>query len=212
MGVRYIKKSPLIDNILGMKNALLISRTVILSLLLFISCNKDDIDSKINMLDTSDYFPLNIGDYHKLDFTPKRTIEKVVEIDGIEYFQQNSDYDTLFYRKTSDGKIYQKTKIQNEVLKFDLNAETGTSWNYKFDGSELIWNATLTSKNETIKVDNYTFENCYEFYYDIPQLADEEHIIRLAPGVGIVEEVYLGGSADRIIIREVKIHGVEIQF
>ena len=184
------------------------------SLFMLTSCEKDksDLDSKIDLLDSNDYFPLHTGDYWELDFIPKRTIDKEIEIDGIDYFQQNSEYGTIFYRKTSDGKIYQKTETGNEILKFDLNAEIGKAWTYKFDGSDFIWNATLTSKNETIELDNHTFFNCYRFYFDVPQLADEEHIIWLAPGVGIVEEASFGGTADRKKLNKAGINGVEIHF
>lgn len=198
-----------------MKKLLFIIYVLLVSILVIItSCEKDngDINSRIDLLDDNDYFPLHAGDYWELDFIPKRTIVGEIEINGVDYFQQNSEYDTIFYRKTSDGKVYQKTKTGNAILKFDLNAEIGETWTYKFDDSDFIWNATLTSKSETIELDNHTFSNCYRFYFDVPQLADEEHIKWLAPGVGIIEEAYLGGTADRKKLNKAGINGVEIQF
>lgn len=101
---------------------------VLVSSLFFItSCSKDkgNIEPNIDILDLTDYFPLHIGNYWELDFLPKRTIAEVKEFDGIYYFQQNSQNDTIFYRKTYDVKVYQKTKGKDEIIRFDLNAEVG---------------------------------------------------------------------------------------
>lgn len=183
--------------------------------MLNVSCKKDndnDIDSKLRMLDSNDYFPLHIGNSWSLDFIPERTISKVENLDGKDYYRLTSEYDTVFYRKSSDGKVYSRTKTTNEILKFDLNANVGDTWTYKSDKSNYTWNVTLTSKSEAVELNSYTFHNCYRFYFDVPQLADEELIILLAPGVGFVEEVYLGGTSDRKILKQVKISGIEIQF
>lgn len=188
---------------------LFVSTSILLS-----SCEKDnsELKYKIDLPDVNDYFPLHTGDCWELDFMPKRIIVGEIEINGVNYFQQNSEFNTIFYRKTSDGKIYKRTQNGNEILKFDLNAEIGETWTYKFDDSDLIWHATLTSKSATVELDNYTFSNCYAFFYDVPHLADEEHIIWLAPGVGIVEEAILGGTADRKKLNKAVISDVEIQF
>jgi len=76
----------------------------------------------------------------------------------------------------------------------------------------MVWYATLTSKTDTIHLDNYTFYNCYRFFFDIPMMADDEHVIWLAPDIGFVEETYFGGTADRKKLEAVQIDGVQIEF
>jgi len=186
---------------------------MVLCPLIFTSCKKDnDINSKLSMLESDNYFPLSVGNYWKLDYIPRRTIDKTEQLDGINYYRMISEYDTAYYRKSTDGKVYSRTKSTNEILKFDLKASVGDTWTYKVGNSEYTWDVTLTSKTDTIKLNNCTFNNCYRFYYDIPQLADEEYVVWLAPGVGFVEEFYLGGTADRKKILKASINNIEIEF
>jgi hypothetical protein len=62
-----------------------------------------------------------------------------------------------------------------------------------------------------LTIGDYVFENCYKFSYDIAPLADDEHLIWLAPGVGFIEENYSGGNGQNTLT-EVRINGVAIEF
>lgn len=189
----------------------IINSMLLFGLILFSSCEEEDNDVvlKINSLDQNDYFPMHLGNYWDFSFTSDRFMDITELIDGIYYYRVVTEHDTVFYRKTVDGKVYEKTKRSNEILKFDLNADEGDVW---ICDSENMMNASLISKNETIILDNHTFKNCYKYFFDSPQLVDEEYFIWLAPGVGFIEIQYLGGASTRILLKNVIINGVEIQF
>lgn len=71
---------------------------------------------------------------------------------------------------------------------------------------------TLISKTESIELNSSTLNNCYRFYFDIPEVADEEHVVWLDPVIGIVEEAYFGGILERRKLSKAKIDGVEVEF
>ena len=181
--------------------------------ILLVSCeSKDtrDIDSKLEMLTGAGYFPLHEGNFWELSSLGERTIDTTIQLDGYTWYRMVS-LDTVFYWSAGNGKIYKRTASTDEILKFDLNAEVGETWSYPA-GSGFHWNATLQSKCETVTLDNYEFRNCYKFFYDVPELADEEHSVWLAPDVGFVREEYLGGTSEQKILQKVIINGIEIEF
>lgn len=196
------------------KGIILITSVVLTGLLILASCAKEKADLEPNFLiDGKDYFPLQIGNYWKLSYEiikTTRTLDIEETVQETNYFRIISGRDTIYYRKTADGKIYEKSKISNEIIKFDLNAEVGHTWTY-IDYYTDIWNATLMSKNDTIIVGTHTFTNCYKYGYDIPQSADEEHIIWLAPDLGIIQEHWYGGFGTQKLT-SVKINGVVTVF
>jgi hypothetical protein len=79
-------------------------------------------------------------------------------------------------------------------------------------GDDHAWHVTLFSKDDTVKTGDYTFLNCYRFLFDIPEMADEERVVWLAPGIGFIEEFYPGGTADRKVLTKARIDDVEIAF
>lgn len=190
-------------------------------LLILASCVKDAV------VDSSqDYFPLQVGNFWELSIVGTRTIDQTVTLDGKDYYRMVSvrvwpngttSKDTAFYRKSSDGKVYQRgTKSTDEILKFDLTAVVGQPWSYAKDPTRSFnphpWNVTLNSNIDTTVVKNYTIENCYRYYFDLLQMADDEYNVWLAPGIGIVRERYSGGTPDRIAIKRARINGIERVF
>jgi hypothetical protein len=185
---------------------------VFLSIFSLSTCTKDDngIQSKID-LDAEDYFPLHINNYWQLSGFPVRSIAELKTIDNLEYYTMVSDEDTTYYRETTDGRVYQRTKASTEILRFDLGANEGDMWTYPDEDLHYEWNAVLSGKSETVIVGGRSFENCYRFSFDIPQMADDEHVVWLAPGIGFIEEYYSGGSG-QTLLTEARIDGVEIRF
>jgi|GEM_PF-1134885 len=205
-----------------MKSFLLINLIVVVTLLTFNSCKKTISTTDIN----DDYFPLAVGNYWELSHRGTYTVDQIVNIEGKQYFRVTFASnlsttlppirDTMYYRKTADGKVYKRDHATNEYLKFDFKATKGQSWNYKRENvpidDNFTWKATLKSVSDTLHLGNDIIENCYRYYFDIFQMADEEEIITLAPGIGIVKESYPGGWADRIALKKVKINGVVREF
>lgn len=159
---------------------------------LFVACETED----SYMWSTIDYFPLEAGNYWEykntspnIDYTERNTIGATVVLNNKIYWpikssSQNSP--VSYRRKSADGKVFYKDKDGDEYLKFDLNRNEGEEWQYKQGQNQTLWTAKLVSKSKTVKINEHTFKNCYHFSYDIPEVADEEHQIILAPGAGIV--------------------------
>jgi hypothetical protein len=181
------------------------------ALLALTSCESSESDNT-NILNGEDYFPLHVGNYWKLSGMPERLVDITETIDNTTYYRIVSSWDTTYYRKTDAGKIFERTKTTGEILKFDLAADAGQTWTYESNNPKYTWRATLLSKNETVELGQTTYKNCYRFYFDIPQMADDEHVIWLAPGIGFIEEYYSGGTAGRKALTKAKIDGVEIEF
>jgi hypothetical protein len=193
----------------------------LIGLVLLASCVKDTV-----LPAAVDYFPLQVGNYWVLSFGGTSTIDQIVTLNGIDYYRMihvqvwpNSSItkDTAFYRKTADGKVYQRgTKSSDEILKYDFGAASGQTWTYAIDPTTTFnphpMNVTLVSISDTVRLGNDTIRSSYRYYYDVPQTADEETIVWLAPGIGIVKKVYLGGTSDRIALTKAMINGVVKQF
>lgn len=191
--------------------------SLLIGLFVLASCTKD-----AALPVSVDYFPLQVGNFWEMSFVGTRTIDQIVTLDGKDYYRMVSvrvwksgtvTKDTVFYRKV-EGKVYQRgTKSTDEILRFDLSASSGQTWTYPKDPATTFnphpWNVTLRTVSDTVHLGNDTLRSCYRYLFDIPQSADEESNIYLAPGIGIVKEVWLGGSPDRIALKRSKINGIE---
>ncbi|RYU94697.1 hypothetical protein [Emticicia agri] len=146
------------------------------------------------------YLPLQVGNYWKMDKTDSRTVIETKVFDQKNYYAITTSYDTSYVRNEND-KIVEYYKGKTSV-RFDLTAEVNATWKYR------DYTVTLTSKTETITIGGQKIKNCYRFYFDIPALADEEHAIWLAPGIGFIQYECLGmcvGGKDKL--KEMKIDG-----
>jgi hypothetical protein len=192
---------------------LIISFIIALS---FIRCKKD---STVNQGD--DYFPLQVGNYWEFkafNGNPfKYQIDSIKNLEGKDYFRMLrsgfliSGTDTVYYRKDPASIVYERRRTTQEVLKVNLSVPVGTKWDYAIDShSGHKWWASLGSKTDTVKCSNYTFENCYRYFYNVEETADEEYWWFLAPGVGIVKDMNASFPASRLT--KAKINGVETEY
>jgi len=115
---------------------------LIICILLSVSCEKkkdNNIDSSLDLLTDKGYSPLQVGNYWHLSYLPERRIDTTEEIEGVAYYRMLSDQDTLYYRKSENGKIFRRTKDSDEIVKFDLSAEVGETWTYSSSNSGMVW-------------------------------------------------------------------------
>ena len=149
-----------------------------------LSCDKED----KKVIVTNDYLPLEIGNYWKLEYTDKTEVVGIKEINDKSYYALIFRSDTSYYRIESD-KIYVIEILDNEStesVKYDLTAEVNETWNFH------VVTVTLISKTDSITINDTEITNCYQFYFDIPDMIDEEHSIWLAPGIGLIQEQCFG--------------------
>lgn len=166
------------------------------------SCKKDNVS--VVGLDTS-YLPLGVGNYWKIDGVDTRTISETKVFDQKTYYAITSSYDTSYVRKENDKIIeYHKGKTS---VRFDLAANVNDTWQYR------DYTVTLTSKTETIVIGGESVKDCYRFYLDIPAMADDEHAIWLAPGIGFIQQECYGeciGGKNKL--KELKLDGIVYKF
>ena len=148
--------------------------------LLAVGCSKEQ-SASIPM--AGDYLPMQAGNYWELEHTSKISITSTRDIDNKTYFAFVQATDTTYYR-SEYGKIYARHLTGNESVIFDLTANVNESWTYN-SGAE--WTVKMVSKTDTILINHTKVPNCYHFFFDIPGVADDEHGIWLAPGIGFIK-------------------------
>lgn len=141
------------------------------------SCEKDE--KAITL--SSDYLPLEIGNYWQLDHSEKKEVVSKTILDGKDYYLLRYLNDTSYYR-VENNKVYVIEHTDKESLKFNLSARVNATWNYHSQTVKLV------SKTDTIVINNKKIANCYHFYFDNPIWVDDEHSIWLAPGIGFIQE------------------------
>jgi hypothetical protein len=141
------------------------------------SCKKNN-DAPITV---SEYFPLTVGNFWKLEHTEKLEVTGTKTLNNKLYFVLKWYSDTTCYRVEND-KIFVIDHSSNESVKFNLAANVNSTWNY--DSYEV----TLVSKTDSINIHEHKYYNCYHFYFNAPGVVDEEHSIWLAPGIGLIQE------------------------
>lgn len=181
----------------------------VIGMLLFTSCGKKLESGGTN----SDYFPLQVGNYWEFNQMGTKSIDRIITLDGKDYFRMISVFsnlmkDTLYLRKTSDGKIYSRKLTSAESLLYDLYAPVNDSWQ---NGEMKV---TLTKIDQEKVLGNTTVKHCLVFYCD-PRLmmADDEYTWTLAPGIGYVYYFALGGTYNQnFILKKALINGVETSY
>lgn len=151
------------------------------------------------------YLPLAVGNYWKIDKVNTRTITETKVFDQKTYYAITSSYDTSYVRNEGD-KIVEYYKGKTSV-RFDLTADVNATWKYR------DYVVKLTSKTDTITIGGEAIKNCYRFYFDIPAMADDEHAIWLAPGIGFIQQECYGeciGGKNKL--KELKIEGKVYKF
>jgi len=163
-----------------------------------------------------DYFPLQVGNkwYYKsstTEITGKETIndqEWFIMTKSYVHENQEPTIYRIYYRKTEDGKVYQKSDENNDsFLVFDLKIGFKQSWKYT-DGDNQ-WKVSTGDDFETIKLEDSSITNCRSYYYDIPEAVDDEHVKILAPGLGLISSSSLAWGFSDTLQRAV-INGLEV--
>jgi len=196
-----------------MKNKTLILFISLIASFSFIKCQKD---SAVNQSD--DYFPLQVGNYWEFKAFNGRTftyqIDSIKNLDGKDYFRMlRSGFlipfgaDTVYYRKDPASVVYERRRTTQEVVKVNFGVPVGTKWDNGIDNSGHTKWVSIGSKTDTVKCTNFTFENCYRYFYNVEETADDEYWWFLAPGVGIVKDMNASFPASRIV--RARINGVE---
>jgi hypothetical protein len=180
--------------------------TAALTILILSSCKKE-VTNKVPV--TGDYLPMQVGNYWEIQDFTKYNITGTKIIDFKTYYIFVQQNDTSYYRN-DNNKIYVRRSNTNESVKFDLTANTGETWEFKDGGTS--WNVTLTSKTDTITINNTKIPNCYNFFLDLPQAVDDEHAIWLAPGIGFINMTCGFCAYPSLKLQKARINNTEITF
>lgn len=152
----------------------------------------------------SDYFPLEIGNYWNYEYMYNYPINYQNEVvDTVtfgenRYFKVESELNnrTYYYRVDTTEKLYKYNfNTSSDVLIADFQMETGDSvivFTYD-DTLHTYMHCTSTQGTLiTTPTTSDTFYNCYSFYFDIPQVYDDEYATWYSENIGFIHEVYLG--------------------
>jgi hypothetical protein len=142
------------------------------------SCKKEP--AKIIL--TDDYLPLEVGNFWQLENTEKEEIIGTKIINNKTYFILAYQSDTTYY-SSENNKIYVIENNKGKSLKFDLTARVHDTWKFN------LYNVTLSSRTDSVIINNHKIYNCLRFYFDIPVYVDDEYSIWLAPGIGFIQEM-----------------------
>lgn len=151
------------------------------------------------------YLPLTVGNYWKIDLGGTRTIAQTKVFDQKTYYAITTSYDTSYVRNEND-KIIEYYKGKTSV-RFDLTAKVNDVWQYR------DYTVKLISKTDVITIGGQPIKNCYQFYLDIPAMADEEHAVWLAPGIGFIQQECYGECVGgKFKLKEAKLDGKVFKF
>jgi len=156
-------------------------------------------------IDTTDYFPLEVGNtytyYQSLPCPPDTVRQRIgpwggnrvrdtIIIDGKKYFitvvaglEIGSDTVRIH---SAGNMLIRRQGIEDVFYKF--HAAVGDTWSYviRVAGREYRYRATLQSRGDTVKVHAGTFKDCLRIFFDVPGIVGDEFTDWLAPNVGLV--------------------------
>lgn len=150
---------------------------MVIACIIATSCNKKDDNVSL----TNAYLPLETGNYWQLDYLDKTEVVGTKNMNNKVYYLLQYQNDTSYYR-IENNKVYVIGNESNEAVKFNLSAKVNDTWNF------YSYTVKLVSKTDTVTINNTKIKNCYQFYFDIPGMVDDEHSIWLAPGIGFVQQ------------------------
>lgn len=146
-------------------------------LLLFASCCKKEPIVTF----TNDYMPLEVGNYWQMNHAEKQEIVGEIAIFNKNYSILKQGTFSSYWRIEND-RVFESDSVGNETVIYNLAASVNSSW------KSGDWIITLKSKNDTVTINGKHYPNCFKFYFDIPQAADEEHFVWLAPKIGYIQK------------------------
>ena len=183
---------------------------LVLSLSVFISC---DVNSP-NAGDSGKYFPMQIGnkwyyapDSYSSNFDSTNineiwTVADTKYIDGIQFYVINCFYITydysysyVLYYNPNVNILYEYIDNGQESPYITPKAKFNLNVNDKFEYiNGLNYNVSVISKNWPYM----------SFYYDDPQVYDEEYSITFKEGIGIYKWISGWGIGERLVKSELK--------
>lgn len=149
--------------------------------------------------DVPDMFPDSIGNYWQYEYgLPNsgrgdyKSITDTITFNNKHYFvletRVHDNTWEMFLRKDSLGNIWRYYGGWNqEILWFDFSLPDNSIYHWATPGSVDSFNVKVYHHTQ-IETFAGTFENCSEFFFDIPGWYDEEQWYVFAPDMGIVKE------------------------
>jgi hypothetical protein len=146
-------------------------------------------------------FPLSVGNYwqYKYDSPDSgnadyKLITDTVSIDGKKYFiletQIGNNVSERLLRKDINGNIWRYNQNENkEYLWFDFSVPDSSFYYCRLNENADNLKVQVFH-NINIETFAGVFDNCFEFFFDIPEYFDEEQWFVFAPNVGIVKEQF----------------------
>jgi hypothetical protein len=175
------------------------------------------------------YLPLNVGNYWNFksiglsqgpggsEIQFHREVASIVTINHHEYYllidtspiNNNTYKDSSYYRIDTNGfvYIYRKARPDFEDNLFRLNGNDHDTWSFPVEGGD---HAQITLGVGSVTLGHVTLTNCKGYQYDVPNWADEEYSVTLAPGIGFVREYGAWGFGQ--ILTSAKIDGQVFNF
>lgn len=159
----------------------------LLTIIALNGCNdsRDQLTPPSQVDESLGYFPINIDNnwVYKNDnnsFEQKIVVETKTVVNGVEYFilsnmGEHSYPDTI---RIKDNIVW-KFINNKEIVWFNFDATNNSKYKY---------NSYNVRVETGIQVETVLgkFSNCIGFYFDIPEIADEERGYVFAKGVGII--------------------------
>ena len=146
-----------------------------------------------------DMFPNSVGNYWQYEYglpdsgmADYKSITDTTSLNGMTYFifesQKGTTVSERILRKDIDGNIWQYHENENkELLWFNFSLPDSSFYYYR-PSNEADSFKVQVFHNINIETFAGRFENCIEFFFDIPGSFDEEQWFVFAPDVGIVKE------------------------
>jgi hypothetical protein len=187
--------------------SLFLLQVLFAGLLVISACKKDSNGPELG----TDYFPLQVGNSWKLQYSSLRQITGTTNLGGHEYYTLVAGNDTSLLREGL-STVWIRTFDGEESPLFKLTANIKDYWYWTDSNHGIEWKITLNSKLETVKINGQTFTNCYCYYFDNPEMADEEYYVFLAPGIGYIEEKCGFCIDTHNQLQSANINGVKITF
>ena len=141
------------------------------------------------------YYPLQIGNYW--EYTNEYFLDSKFRIEVIDTLSIN---DKLYYQVTNtqsnsnsllrydqSGILYSYSISNNtETLSIDFSMNVGDTLTFWYPDSIYFYYLILLSDTSTVHTPIRTFNNCFEYLKDEPDVWDDEYWYYYAPNIGMV--------------------------